>query len=246
MNALEQLAATYVLNASWQFPLIYLVCLGVLHIWRDMPARLQHWACLACALLAAVLPVTAVLGLFTDGRAEPVEAMPVTIPVYILRTILAAFSVLCVCRAWQLVRAGLQTRDLRRRATPAISIDPTASPILQQAREQGVEILVSPANIECFGPLLAGVRGRVILIPRMLTDAANAHLLEAAIAHELAHVRRKDMLLFLVSELMMIPLSFHPVAERLRRRLAESRELACDERVLGDGMDRFKYARCLL
>jgi beta-lactamase regulating signal transducer with metallopeptidase domain len=79
-----------------------------------------------------------------------------------------------------------------------------------------------------------------------LADPAKARLLKAALAHEYAHIARRDMWLFVVSEIALVPLSFHPFTVLLRRRLAESREMACDERVIDEGMDPFEYARCLL
>lgn len=53
-------------------------------------------------------------------------------------------------------------------------------------------------------------------------------LLEALLAHELAHVRRQDYLAHLLQSLVEALLFFHPVVWWLSSRLRQERELVAD------------------
>jgi beta-lactamase regulating signal transducer with metallopeptidase domain len=108
---------------------------------------------------------------------------------------------------------------------------------------EGVEIRISPPELASAGPLLTGVFRPVIFIPAFLTEAEHAPLLEAAIAHELAHVARHDMFTHCVTEIVLVPLAFHPLTGWLRARLYAAREVACDAQAT---VDAVAYARCLL
>ena len=78
------------------------------------------------------------------------------------------------------------------------------------------------------------------------TVSSNRQTLVSVIAHELAPVQRRDMLLHLLSEIMLVPLAFHPFSYPFRSRIAEAREMACDARVCGSILSPTDYARCLL
>lgn len=101
------------------------------------------------------------------------------------------------------------------------------------------------ATSEC-GPLTCGLTRPCILIPATLFVSSNRQTLVSVIAHELAHVQRRDMLWHLLSEIMLVPLAFHPFSDPFRSRIAEAREMACDARVSGFLLSPTDYARCLL
>lgn len=89
-------------------------------------------------------------------------------------------------------------------------------------------------------PVTIGIVKPAILLPRFLTDP---ELVAAAIAHETAHIRRRDSLVQLLIEIVSLPLVFHPAVIVLRRWIAELREMACDEIA---ATDRHAYARALV
>ena len=62
----------------------------------------------------------------------------------------------------------------------------------------------------------------------------------------MAHIRRRDFALNLAYELASIPISFHPAAALVKRRIARTRELACDELVTDRLIGRFEYASALV
>jgi len=78
----------------------------------------------------------------------------------------------------------------------------------------------------------------------MVTRMPHADL-DTAIAHEFAHIRRKDFLKNLAYEIAALPLSYHPCLWFTRQRIAETREMVCDEMAAGISGSE-EYAQSLL
>src|SRR5205085_4446536 len=95
-------------------------------------------------------------------------------------------------------------------------------------------------------PVTIGFRHPVIILPEPLLREGNIDLLTSAIGHEFIHVARRDYLLNLVYELLFVPVSFHPAAALLRRRIKQTRELCCDELVAERILNAEVYARSLV
>jgi beta-lactamase regulating signal transducer with metallopeptidase domain len=97
--------------------------------------------------------------------------------------------------------------------------------------------LDSPAVVHWPQPML--------LLPSTLT-AEDSGEMRTIFCHELAHIRRRDFFANLLIELFGSLLYFHPAAHWMRRRITESRELACDELAATARESRPAYARDLL
>jgi TonB family protein len=69
--------------------------------------------------------------------------------------------------------------------------------------------------------------------------------LDTAIAHEFAHIGRKDFLKNLAYEIAALPLSYHPCLWFTRQRITETREMVCDEMAAGISGNE-EYAQSLL
>src|SRR5439155_20328877 len=102
----------------------------------------------------------------------------------------------------------------------------------------------SPTDISGSGHFTSGVTRPFILLPATLFGSSSRRTLVSVVAHELAHVQRRDMLLHLLSEIMLAPLAYHPFSYWLRSRLAEARERACGARVSGPIPPPTDYAGC--
>jgi TonB family protein len=68
----------------------------------------------------------------------------------------------------------------------------------------------------------------------------------AALAHECAHIRRRDFAKNLIYECVATAVAYHPACWLMRRRIAETRELVCDEMAAAAVGDRPEYAASLL
>jgi beta-lactamase regulating signal transducer with metallopeptidase domain len=77
-------------------------------------------------------------------------------------------------------------------------------------------------------PLAAGWWRPMVLVPAALVLRLPAPLLEALLAHELAHIRRHDYLVNLLQGMVEILLFYHPVTWWLSRRIRIEREEVAD------------------
>jgi beta-lactamase regulating signal transducer with metallopeptidase domain len=98
----------------------------------------------------------------------------------------------------------------------------------------------SPAQVE---PGVVGVLRPVLVLPHGIADRLSPAELDAIIAHELCHVRRRDNLTGAVHMLVQALFWFHPLVWWLGDRLIAERERASDEGVVRAGHDRETYAR---
>ncbi|HEY3391464.1 MAG TPA: M56 family metallopeptidase [Lacipirellulaceae bacterium] len=94
-------------------------------------------------------------------------------------------------------------------------------------------------------PLTVGCRRPCILLPADWNSWSES-LLESALRHEQAHVRRHDPWVAMLAEWNRTIYWFHPVAWLLRRQLHALAESACDDAVIAATGDRTAYARDLL
>lgn len=78
-------------------------------------------------------------------------------------------------------------------------------------------------------PLAVGWWRPMVLLPAALVARMPAGLLEALLAHELAHIRRHDYLVNLLQAVVEALLFYHPVVWWLSRRIRHERELIADD-----------------
>ena len=90
----------------------------------------------------------------------------------------------------------------------------------------------------------AGFIRPIVLIPAAWLTELTPEMLEAVIAHELAHIRRWDLWVNLVQRVVETLLFYHPAVWWLSRRIRLEREMCCDEIAAGC-FDRVTYARSL-
>jgi TonB family protein len=102
-----------------------------------------------------------------------------------------------------------------------------------------------------------GVRRPLLLVPEGFLAAESGgdvgiggdegdEDIAAALAHECAHIARRDFAKSLIYEFVAATVAYHPACWLMRRRIAETRELICDEMAAGTVGDRPEYAASLL
>ena len=96
------------------------------------------------------------------------------------------------------------------------------------------------------GPVTVGVGRWVLLVPPGFLEGVAPDDLDALLAHEFAHMARRDFAKNILYGLLSIPASHHPLLWLTRARLAESRELVCDAQAADALAGRESYARSLL
>ncbi len=260
------LVLTFLLNALWQVPAVVLAATLGETLLRRAPARLRHalWlaALAACVLLPAaslipeapetetVAPVAAaamdlpVAAASLPGKEE--EPRLPALPPLVFTGLALVYGLSLLAGAVRLGRSWWRARELARAAwRPALS--PEAAALVERCRTaldlDGVEILASD---EIPGPLTLGALRPLVLLPAGFLEEATPDELTASLGHEMAHIRRRDYALHLLCEALLVTIAFHPAVRRLRRRLAETREMACDEATVERLIGARAYARSLL
>jgi len=264
MNGIDGIVLTFLLNALWQIPAAVAGGLLGTRLLRRAPARQRHGLWLAVAGLCLALPAASLRRADLPSRQPaavsgvPAAAAPLAGPELAppgLRparyapaagaAVAAGYAFLLLFRGFRLGQTWRRTLGLARRASP---LDERAIPLVAQCRQAlgvagPIALFVSG---EVTGPVTLGaLRPAILLPPRFLDDASPDEAL-SALGHEMAHVRRRDYCINLLCEALLLPVAFHPAVRLVRRRLAETREMACDEAVLETLLGRRSYARSLL
>jgi beta-lactamase class D/beta-lactamase regulating signal transducer with metallopeptidase domain len=142
-----------------------------------------------------------------------------------------------------LISAFLQARRLRRAARPVADPDARAALAALAARMR-VPLPRLARSDRVGSPLVVGWRDPVIVIPGA---ALRSETLEPLLAHELAHVRRRDLLWSWVALSCRLLLFFHPLAWVAERELRREQERAADAEALeAAGLCPERYAGALL
>jgi beta-lactamase regulating signal transducer with metallopeptidase domain len=156
--------------------------------------------------------------------------------------IVRIWGALVLLRLARFSRAVHRVHRLRRDAsvlTPAqVGM---ASQIIQAKRN--VALLESTAIDD---PVTIGVFHPAILLPSKVLPELSEQDLSAVLAHEYAHIRRRDFPVHILCELISLPVAWHPGIGYLMSKISQTRELACDEYAAARFGKRRSYADTLL
>ena len=95
-------------------------------------------------------------------------------------------------------------------------------------------------------PGIFGIYRPVLIWPEGISQHLEGRHIEAILAHEVCHVRRRDNLTAVLHMLVEAIFWFHPLVWWLGARLEEERERACDEEVVRLGGEPQIYAESIL
>ena len=134
---------------------------------------------------------------------------------------------------------------LRRACVPIFGND-WASVLDQASRQlnltQRVALLLHP---DAASPITAGIRNPFIILPANAANWTAAHR-QSVLLHELAHVKRRDVLTQFLAGAACALHWFNPLAWYGSAQMRKLRELACDDLVLAAGERPADYAELLL
>jgi bla regulator protein BlaR1 len=118
--------------------------------------------------------------------------------------------------------------------------------ICSRALGSGLEVAPDAYESELVcSPVTIGVLRPMILLPAGWREWEEEKL-EAVIAHEMSHIRRRDGLTQCLALVHRAIFWFSPLSWWLTRHLANLAEQASDEAALSGGADRYVYAKTLL
>jgi GWxTD domain-containing protein len=234
----------------WQGALIALLLAVVLRALKGGPAQWRYAAaCAAMLAMAVSVPVTVVWlqageasvlppgirGMVLDGDLKVEQAVRWQQWVVLVWAIGAGVL---------LIRTAMGWRVARRRSRQGIHWDYPLSRLMERMNMSGsIDLLVSKF---ADAPQVFGWLKPVILIPAAAVARLTPAEMEAVLAHELAHIIRRDYLVNLVQTVVESLLFYHPAVWWVSRRIREEREHCCDDIAVKVCGDRKRYSRALL
>jgi beta-lactamase regulating signal transducer with metallopeptidase domain len=150
---------------------------------------------------------------------------------------------------FELVRFTLGLLHVRRFLR---TVEPVADPRLQRiarAAAQSVGLKHYPPlgqSLAIETPVSVGVlRGQVVLPARQLHEWSD-DAWRALLLHEMAHLRRHDLLIGLVQRVALVLYWWNPLLGRVSSRIAVLREQICDDLVTQHGSQEARYAALIV
>src|ERR1700691_2051423 len=275
MNPISEIVVTYVTNALWMTCVITAITVLLSRALGRGPSSHRHAFWVAALLIAVLLPFTSLRGSTNNDKpksesaeaASTVRAAETSFsgtsswalwrrmrhggqPVQFVRLWVGLVALLYFGFIfYRLVRLYSGWRSLQ--AMLHESRDPQIPPAMRTVVEQCHALLgMKPVRIllslEGKGPATLGIHNPVLVLPEWFLSQASEDELSSVLGHELAHIQRRDFLLNLVYEIVILPVSFHPAAALIKARIDQTRELACDEIAAECLSTRTQYARSLL
>jgi bla regulator protein BlaR1 len=243
MKALIDSVGWTLLHFVWQGALLGIATALALALLRK--ARPEHRYNVACAaLLACVLWPAAELCLRLQGgnmitaQMRFADALLVNaagvgaggLLAWLQAQLLWIVGIWALCAVLLTVRMALGLLWIRRTERTQGSHAQLQATLSRMAVSFGVTRMVRLRVVEHLAsPLTAGWWRPLVLVPAALVSGMPPELLEALLAHEMAHVRRLDYLVNLGQNVVEILLFYHPAVWWMSGRIRAERELIADD-----------------
>jgi TonB family protein len=245
MKTLEFWVLAYLVNSLWQVPLLFAAGWLAARAVRPLGATVQHRVWVMTLVLESVLPAISILPWpnvlpFWHGREAGQGHVNVILGSGtaagahawsgIVLAGLTAFYVLVTGYfaarfAWRTGKVAVMRRE-------AMEITLTGEPALfwsRWARKFDLHDVAIAASSRVFAPVTLGARKLLLLLPASMENTVSDQDLCTVIAHEFAHMRRRDFLKNMLYELLSLPVTYHPCLPLTRTHIMESREMICDQ-----------------
>ncbi|PYR46442.1 MAG: hypothetical protein DMF89_22045 [Acidobacteria bacterium] len=258
-------------NHVWQSTLFVAAVWLLALVLKKHHAQVRHWLWLAASIkflvpfaaLAAIgseirwwsaadllqSPVPFVIDAISQPFSQPefhtVSGLApgiVTLPIFILAVWIGgcALSVLAWVVRWR------QFADVVQHASP-VHAGRELDALRRLERLIGIRHPVTlVSSTIALEPGVFGMLKPVLVWPRRLGERLTDPELDAILAHEVCHVRRRDNLTIAIHLVVEGLFWFHPAVWWLEHRLVDERVRACDEEVVRLGSDPQVYAESIL
>jgi beta-lactamase regulating signal transducer with metallopeptidase domain len=140
----------------------------------------------------------------------------------------------------RLVMAGVYRR--LRHGAPAVTWQRTANRV---AAEMGVPRVTLGKLPRLDGPMTYGTLRPVVCIPDSLEHTLTEAQMQFVLAHELAHVKRRDALSLTLQRIIEVVFVYQPALCWITRQIHIEREYCCDDIAVEYTGDPLGYARTL-
>ncbi len=252
----------YGMNSAWQLPLVFLVAWVVARlVTRLYSAAAVHRTWVSAMVLATVLPAVRLQmwprfpwgrpAVVADNHVQ-VTMMPGTavaeghlqLSFTMMAILLTVYGAVILYFAGRIVWGVWKTRSLCGRSSAVQLSEGLQLRWDALCRRMGVTQVTLCESSAVAGPAMVGLQ--TVLLPAGFIGKVQEGDLEAALAHELAHVRRRDYVKNVGFAVLMLPVAYHPCGWWIKKALEESRETVCDAMAAEALESRRTYAGSLL
>ncbi|MEK6321108.1 MAG: M56 family metallopeptidase [Acidobacteriota bacterium] len=157
-----------------------------------------------------------------------------------------AYALFLLYRLIILWRAWSQAQSFRRSAHE-LELPALMASVAARCQEAvGLKRVPLMFSAKATTPATVGAWKPVIILPTSFYEETSEETLATMLGHEMVHIARRDFALNLVYEFLCLPISFHPLANFVKRHMDRTRELACDDIVTERLLEPEAYARSLV
>ena len=244
MNALAVGVAAYVINALWQVPLLAAASWLAAWLLRRLGSVRTHRVWVAALLAQTVLPACAtpawLRGLRWGGQCpRQAEMRPLPfgsgsaagVPPWSASALHLGLLAYVVLTTWLLLRLLWRLRGVHRLRQTAQPARPAASAAALDGNTARMPAF-APCHVRSPQPFPVPScwAGADLCCSSLAEIAATLDVPELAVllAHEAAHVERRDYPKNLLYEIATLPVACHPALWWTRAHMRQSREMACD------------------
>lgn len=227
------------LHFLWQGVLIGMAATAALFALRKASPQLRYLVACAAMLACIAWPAAEFVARLQSGAIGPglkLAALPQTAMQHVTWTMAVQQRLPLLVAAWMACIAALSLRTIsglvwiERAALRGACNELWQDRLQDLARQFGISRAVRLRIITGLAsPVTAGWWRPVVLVPASLVSGMPPDLLQALLAHELAHIRRFDYLVNLLQNVIETLLFYHPVVWGLSRRIRAERELIADD-----------------
>ena len=265
MRSLEFWILAYLLNSLWQVPLLFAAGWLAARVLRSTGAVAEHRVWVLVLLLQSLLPACSIFPWewlhslsfwgWSASRAANAHVSVVMgagtgigvfhLPGVLLTAIAILYAAVSAFFVARFLWRGTTLSALRREA---VAVPLTGEAALFWARCSSkfeMNDVSIAASSRIFSPVTMGLRRKLLLLPVTMVDVLPELDLHTVIAHEFAHMQRKDFMKNLLYELLSLPVTYHPLLWLTRAHIMESREIICDQ-MAAAMTGRNEYAQSLL
>jgi TonB family protein len=265
MNNLACSTASYLVNSVWEVSLIGGAGWAVSRLLKKLGPRVEHVAwvvTLALAVLTPALPLwrwllnavststganghLSIALIAGEGARSNAGNAALLSPTLILG-LLVLYAIAVLYFAARLCSSLYLTTRLLKDAEPLVFSPEKDSVWKRCQRMLAIKNALTLSSDQIAGPVTIAFRRPVLLLPRDFSKECSDHDFLAAVAHECAHIQRRDFQKNLFYEVASLAIAFHPVTWMVKSKIAQTREMICDGIATERLIDPHTYTQSLL
>ena len=265
MSNLACLVTSYLINSLWEVAAIGGTGWLVSRWLKRLGPQVQHVTWLVTLALAVVAPVLLRGRSFLDWIYLPgtvneypsmvfvaaktgrsIGSSSILLPPFWIQVLSLFYLGALLYFATRLVWILHRTVELLRDAEP-VSLGPESDELWNRSKRAfSVEGALILRSQRISGPVTIGFIRPVLLVPEGFTTKCKPHDLLAALAHECAHMKRRDFQKNLFYEIASLFIAFNPITWMIKSQIAQTREMICDGMATEKLIDARTYTQSLL